>query len=214
MTRSKKKQEPAADILAQAAGEQKSAAQKAAEKAPVTQEDLDKQAQIKELEKQAASEKAERAKRVYKNAVELDHDLFKLEPATMMKNISFTEEPHYVRLEHCHIFHTINSAGKKQVVSSHTGGHFHEVEVIKEGTDIEPPVLKVGPPLKHAWQRYRRTKRTKKITVPFDDADKHGHAVTYLRSEKIRPRKLNAEFVKFQSAVDAKQNPRMPEIIK
>lgn len=191
--------------------------------AEVDPAELQKKAKLAELEKQAEKERQVRQaaqveaeqdapKRVYKNAVELDHDLFKLEPATMLKNISFTNKPHYVPLEHCHIYHTISSDGKKQVASSKTGGHFHLVEVIKEGTEDSPPVLKVGPPLKYAWQRDKMTGRTKRITIPADPEDKHDHPITYLRSEKIRPRKVNSEFVKFQSRQTAAAPKVSPEI--
>lgn len=191
----------AKDVLAEAAGE--SLAVKEAKKAPMTQDELDKRKKLEELEKQAADEKAQRAQRVYKNATELDHDLFKLEPAIMKKNVSFTDVPSYVNVEHCHIYHTISSDGKKQVKCTPTGGHFHLVEVVKEATDTEPPVLKVGPPLKEVWQRDRYTRKTKRVTVAFDEADDHRHPIVYVRSEKIRPRKLNNEFVKFQASQGA-----------
>ena len=191
----------AKDVLAEAAGEgEESLATKEARKAPQTQIDIDRAARLQAIEKQAAEDKAARAQRVYKNAIELDHDLFKLEPSTMKKNVSFTDVPSYVSLEHCHIYHTISSDGKRQTQCSPTGGHFHVVEIVKEATETEPPVLKVGPPVKYAWQRNRRTKHTQKIAVPFDEGDDHRHIVQYVRSEKIRPRKLNTEFVKYQSS--------------
>lgn len=142
------------------------------------------------------------APRVYKGTQEVDHDLFKLKVAVMRKNVSFTDIPDYVPIEHCHTFHTVDSNGKKQTTSNPVGGHHHEIEVINVKDGV--PTLRVSPPMK--FVRERVAGRTRKIAVEVE-GDSHTHEVEYLGSERIRLRATNAEFAKLDAAIRARQNP-------
>ncbi len=144
----------------------------------------------------------------------MPHDLFKLAVATMEKNVSYDDKPDVVKLEHCHIYHTIDSSGKPQNTSTAVGGHFHMVEVIAGDGGV--PTLKVGPPVK--WVKKRVRGVMKKIMQPIflesasvdDDGrpdnaerhkDTHTHEVLYLGSEEITLRKPNIEAGKVTAAI-------------
>lgn len=152
--------------------------------------------------------------RVYKGTQELDHDLFKLDVARMKKNVSFTEIPIWNYSEHVHIFHTIDSSGKKQTECAPVGGHFHAVEVTMSPDGV--PSLKVSKPMIWVLVRDRKTgKKVKTAVLMTDedpDSDDHTHEVIYLGSEKIRLRKTNLEFAKFHAQIMAVQNPSIPGI--
>ena len=115
--------------------------------------------------------------RHYAKDVEMDHDLYKLEVAKFKKNISWEEGvEQLIDIEHCHMFHTYDSNGRKMVSCNFVGGHDHEV---KPYMDSEGNL--------HADCGPARSKVL---------SDKHVHKVSYQKSDKIRPRKMNAEAVK------------------
>lgn len=142
--------------------------------------------------------------RFYSNKGEVDHDLFKLKVESMMKNVSWTkEEPDYRPVEHCHMFHTIDSSGKPQKYSTAQGGHFHEMEVVyKDGV---PEVVCKSGPLEWVW--IKRGKRRIKVARPIFDGlfrdfdsenpkipvDVHKHEVQYIKSDRIALRRINEE---------------------
>lgn len=130
----------------------------------------------------------------------LIHDLYKLNVATMLKNISWTDVPDHVKIEHCHFFHTIDSDGKVQTTSNAVGGHFHEMEVVPTSGGVA--VVKCGPPMKHGKVKVRGV--WKKTSVPYDDEDNHVHDVQYISSCEIKPRVNNTEALKVISAEAAK----------
>jgi hypothetical protein len=145
--------------------------------------------------------------RVYRGTQTVDHDLFKLNVAVMKKNVSYTDIPDMQNFEHCHIFHTVDSGGRKQTACNDVGGHHHDIEVVppqKGGV----PTLRISGPRK--WVRDRRRGR---LSVPVDshlseeDQDRHTHTFTYLGSEKIKLREPNVEYAKFEAAIRAKQEP-------
>lgn len=144
------------------------------------------------------AKKQAQMKRVYKDQMTATHDLFKMLPATMKKNVSFKKfQPQIEEFEHCHIFHTVDSRGKAQLSSSAVGGHFHDVEWSVSSTgefqikcsepfQIVTVVTKAG-----------MTKKEKR-PVAFEDGindktikDTHTHEFQYLGSETLeigRPR--------------------------
>jgi hypothetical protein len=148
------------------------------------------------------------AARVYKGTQELDHDLFKLKVGTMLKDISFTDMPDLVKIEHCHIFHTIDSNGKKQHECNAVGGHTHSVEVVE--TDGVPSLV-VGPASR--WTRQRvKGGRMIRVLTPIEHDD-HTHDWEYLGSERIRLRENNMEFAKYQAMVKEKQEPTIDGVV-
>ncbi len=151
----------------------------------------------------APGETLVRKPRVYKGTQIVDHDLFKLEVAKMTKNVSYTDVPDLVKLEHVHMFHTVDSNGKKVSMSSAVGGHHHDITVVpgKDGV----PTIQVSEPRKIVVRK--RKGRIERLSVPVvldpesGEVDDHTHSVTYLGSERITLRKTNPEFAKFESAI-------------
>lgn len=151
--------------------------------------------------------------RVYAGQIELDHDLFKLSVAKMYKNVSWDADPHWERFEHCHIFHTIDSNGKKQTTCSPVGGHFHVIETTPQAGG--PPKLAVSPPMRMIRIKQGKKWVTRPEPIEYENPDhSHTHEVQYLRSQRIKPRALNAEFAKMDAAVRAKENPSIPGVIE
>ena len=149
------------------------------------------------------SKPSEQNKRWYTTGVELDHDLYKLEPAAMLRDVSYNSDAVYTRFEHCHVYHTITSDGKRLDTSAATGGHFHVMSLEPAKDENSPPVVTCGPPVRYAWQK--KGKRQIKVTVPYCRGDDtHTHDVIYIRSEKIKPRRLNSEFLKYKGTQDAR----------
>jgi hypothetical protein len=153
--------------------------------------------------------------RIYKSTQEIDHDLFKLEPAMMRKNVSFTEIPQVERFEHCHIFHTVDSNGKKQVGSTAVGGHHHPVKVVVNADGV--PTLEVGEPRRWVKRKVRgvmvRVEEPIYLNAEQDERDSHTHEVTYLGSEKIMLRKPNVEFAKLDGELKAKREPSIDGVL-
>lgn len=148
-------------------------------------------------------------KRVFADAVEMVHDLFRLNTATMKKNVSWNEVPELVDVAHEHFFHTVDSSGRPQKYSAPVGGHFHELEVEKNKKGEVIAVSVKGPPLKFA--RRRVGKRMKKVVVEFNEADKHTHECTYERSSRLKKAQVNEEAVRHMSQVLNKQNSKKVE---
>lgn len=141
------------------------------------------------------------ATRIYKNTQEIDHDLFKLLPSEMKKNVSFTEHPRYEFFQHSHIFHTVDSNGRVQDTCNSVGGHHHAIVVTKNGDGV--PVISASGPMKFVMKKDKYG-RARRAAVPMLDDD-HTHEVEYLGSEKIKLRQANIEFAKFDAALKAKQ---------
>lgn len=138
--------------------------------------------------------------RVYKSTQEVDHDLFKLRPATMQKNVSFSEIPQYEPIEHCHIFHTVDSNGTRQETCNAVGGHFHKMEVVQNADGV--PTVRCSKPMR--WVQKKVNGRFQKMLEEFSD-DKHTHDVQYLGSEKIKLRETNMEAAKLQAMVESRE---------
>lgn len=140
--------------------------------------DLFKKLETKKKTK-TTTKKPEAFKRVYKGEAEVDHDLFKLEVANLKKNISIDDEkPLYVGVEHCHFFHSYDSSGKKQETCNPIAGHSHKVDFeVDENGELN---ITCGPPIVKSGGKY----------LPLKN-DTHTHDIRYLRSEKIKVRKIN-----------------------
>jgi len=156
--------------------------------------------------------------REYKNQGDVDHDLFKLTVAKMKKNVSWNDSPEIVDMEHCHMFHTVDSSGKRLDQSSAIGGHFHPIKVV--AVEGQVPRLEVGPARK--WVMKKKNGALVRTAVPivlvaeFNDdengnsqplIDNHSHGAVYLGSEKIKLRQANMEAAKFESALKLQREP-------
>lgn len=131
--------------------------------------------------------------RVYKGEKEVDHDLYKLLVAEVVKNHSWwSEKPTFIGQEHTHMFHTIDSNGKKQSHSTNTAGHCHQItyEVDENGLAI-PESIKVGPPVRKTKKGFVKIVIEKDAEGKPKTYDNHTHEMIYVQSEKIRIRTKN-----------------------
>ena len=129
----------------------------------------------------------------------LDHDLFKLAAAPMVRNTSYEGQvPKLIDIEHCHIYHTIDSSGRKMDTCSAVGGHFHMMKVNQ--TEGGVPQVTCSPAMRYVLQKINGRLQRVMTTVPGDD---HTHEVVYLGSQKIQPRQLNAEGARTIAALEA-----------
>lgn len=149
-------------------------------------------------------------KRIYRGDTEIDHDLYRLKVAHMVKNVSYTEIPDYEKIEHCHIFHTVDSNGKKQTACSPVGNHFHEVKLVEREGGV--PSLEVSAAMRWATRRIKG--RVKRVAEPISDRDgnvydTHTHDFEYMRSERIKLRVQNAEAAKAEAIMARRVEPEM-----
>lgn len=161
--------------------------------------------------------KFERKQRVYRGTQEFDHDLFKLLPAKLVRNNGYDDEnPILVEIEHSHIFHTVDSNGKKQDACCPIGGHFHMVKIVGEKEGV--PVLEISAPKKWVMKKVPG-RGPKPVRVAADvfiggEQDEHIHEYEYRGSERLKPRKTNMDALKFEGAVAAVHNPQVPGVIE
>lgn len=154
--------------------------------------------------------------RFYATSKEVDHDLFKLSVARMLKWMGYNkgekDPDDLIPAEHCHFFHTIDSDGRPQQFCSSIGGHFHKMEVVDDGSGV-PKVKCVSGPLQFKFENYRKNRANKrrKIAVPANDFDTHTHESEYVRSEKVALRKVNVDAVELVR-IEAAQTQAIPGI--
>lgn len=136
---------------------------------------------------------------IIKGSQEFRHDLFKSDVKNLLKNTSFKPGVvDIVRIEHAHIFHSHDSAGKEQQYTSTVGGHFHKVETSID--DEGNLIAKCGPALR---VNIRKSKRggQKKVVGPVQWAndgemgdevivDDHTHVLGYQSSEFLSQKKM------------------------
>lgn len=121
---------------------------------------------------------------------------FKLVVEKMLKNTAFHPglvHPNWI--EHCHIFHSVNSQGKPQEKSSKTGGHYHEISwwVEKDGSlraECGPPLCKKARRVKNKGTIYE----TKPVQFWDEEnekwiVDNHTHDIRYLHSNELSMQK-------------------------
>lgn len=143
----------------------------------------------------------------YKGQHEIVHHLYRLNVAKMIKDHGWDEnDPKYVPFEHTHVYHSVDSRGRPQNTCTPIGGHFHEV-TMTEGINNEPPQLSVGPALRKIGRRVGKRIVKSSAPVPHDN---HTHTASYLVSEVLVPRKMNAEFAKMQHAVTQRHAGNVP----
>lgn len=164
------------------------------------------------IEATAEAPEFKRTKRIYKGDQKLIHDLFKLLPTALIYDSGYENSPMLVKIEHSHLFHTIDSSGRNQSTCVPIGGHFHFVEVVhqKDGA----PGLKISGPKKWVQKKIRGTRNTERVAVDVvmqdGTIDSHTHGFEYIGSEEITMRKVNVEAVKFESELAAKMAPPIP----
>ncbi len=133
--------------------------------------------------------------RVYDSNLVIDHDLFVLKPAEMIKNVSWNESPEYQKVVHQHFFHTVNSDGEEMDSCSPIGGHFHKMILTKRKGKV--PQVECGPPIKVVLKKVRG--QMVKTEILAEESDDHTHEVVYLKSNKIKMRTLNPEAIRLQA---------------
>jgi len=137
----------------------------------------------------------------YREALEVDHHLFKSTLANCLKGDKFG--PVKVKsIEHVHFFHTVNSNGQPQKYTSPVAGHVHEIEwgVDNEGNLVAkcgPPVKKVVRPGKNGIPRssYEPIRVTNYDAVdgePDVIPDNHQHKMVYLGSDRLSRAKVDS----------------------
>lgn len=143
------------------------------------------------------------------------HDLYKLNVASMLRNLSWNskEEPQQViDVEHTHFFHTVDSSGKKLIYSSPVGGHFHKLKITDQGNH-KPPLVECLPgayvfkklKINGRWQKLpvlqevRINKRNHAGELTEKVNDSHTHTVDYIKSDILSQRKLSPEAAKIMS---------------
>lgn len=145
--------------------------------------------------------------RTFLGDTSVHHDLFRLELATTIKNVSWNSEPLYEKMEHKHIYHSVTSDGTPQDTCCPASGHFHYVTVKEVDGKL---VAECSRPYVMGKKKVIKNGRVKfvKQAVPYE-ADEHTHKVTYLRSEKITRRVYNADAVKVISQIQSEEAKRM-----
>lgn len=144
-----------------------------------------------------ATKKSEtKVKRIIKGQEEVHHDLFRLELEETKKNISFNKNsPIWEPVPHKHFFHSIDSDGKPQDKCAPTAGHFHYVSVTEKDGEL---VAECSEP-------YIMDGRKAK---PYTN-DSHKHDITYLQSEVLTRRVMNADALKEISRMESENAARM-----
>ena len=138
-------------------------------------------------------------KLVMKGNREFRHDLFHMSVEKAIRNDTFRKGvvvPRFV--EHKHIFHTHNSAGKAQTYTNKVLGHYHEIKwkVDKDGE----LVATCGPAIRDTQVKRAgkiRTKRAQPVTWIDEEnerlvTDDHKHKMTYEHSEYLSQNKIKA----------------------
>lgn len=165
------------------------------QKAPKVRKVTDAREIPAHLEMKADAEpKTREFKFVEKNSISVTHHLFKAKVAKFLKNNSYKKDnPDLIPMAHEHIFHTVDSRGKKMTHCGFVGGHTHEIKVVEnpDGT----MTVECGPPVKQVVTKDRTGRRkTKFVPVEFYDAfardgegemivDSHIHDMEYRGSE-------------------------------
>lgn len=145
--------------------------------------------------------------RIYKDKVTFDHDLYRLENETMVRNMAWSKKMKAIwePFEHKHFFHTHDSDGRKQTRCVAALGHFHPMQVIDNGPGNAPTII-CGPAHKEML-KLNEDGEYKKVAVPLEGREGHTHRVSYVASERLQTRKLNSEAVLTQSKILAQQTP-------
>lgn len=150
--------------------------------------------------------------RVYVGSQEIDHDLFRLLPASMVRNVGYDAlKPIIEHINHSHIYHTVDSSGKKLTDCSYVGGHHHEMTIEASGDGV--PKVICSAPKKFVMRNINGAQaRVSTSVIVGSQEDTHTHVIEYWRSEKINIRQYNPEFLKYQAIVKAQEPARVPNV--
>lgn len=152
------------------------------------------------------------AGRVFSQNVKKIHDLYKLGVSDMLKNTAQDGNvPEYLKVEHCHFFHTFTSDGAAQNTSSTIGGHFHVMEIVTPATDSSPAVYKCSPPMRWGIVKDRYKRKVREM-VPANIDDEHTHEVQYIKSDELILRTKNVEAAKMHASEQAKYDKTLPGV--
>lgn len=133
-------------------------------------------------------------KRKIKGTTKLYSDLYKLNVSTMLKNVSWSEIPEMIPVEHVHFFHTMDSSGKPLTTSTTIGGHYHKIEITPAENPNDPPIIKcISGPVKKVMKKIRG--KFTKVEVASEEEDNHTHEVQYISSEHVTIRRMNPEII-------------------
>jgi hypothetical protein len=156
--------------------------------------------------KKAPQKKEIETKRLMKGTTTIYHDLFRLEPANMIKEVMIgSDKVLKEAVQHQHFYHTVDSSGRRQYECAPIGGHVHKIEV---GQDENGNLIATcGVPLVRTTVKTKFGKRIEKI-LPSKD-DNHTHICKYIESSEIKPRKANEEALKAMSFF---QNPDFSKV--
>lgn len=150
--------------------------------------------------------------RTYRDAVEFNHDLFRLNTAAFKRNMAWSKKmkPIWEEIDHKHFFHTFDSDGRKLTRSNSTAGHFHEVEVIDNG-DGNVPTVKAGPAMEEKLSLDEDTGTYKKKAYPLTGNAAHTHKMEWVASDRMKTRKSNGEAATLQSTLLQRETPQLSQ---
>lgn len=134
------------------------------------------------------------SKIIKKGDANFRHDLFELEPAECLKDVTpYAKRATIVRVEHKHYFHTFDTRrGKKLTSTEPKQGHIHEMTFIEH--DDGSVSAECGPPLRERILTDGNGEESGAEWVPVSFLDKktrsqqvddHRHVVTYVGSETM-----------------------------
>jgi hypothetical protein len=122
------------------------------------------------------SQESKAIKRTFEKDRLIASDLFRLEIASMRKNIGFdAKNPIWEGVPHIHFFHTRCSDGRVQLECSAVGGHKHKMIALSSEKSGEVTQYACGPAA----------------------GDNHTHDVTYIQSEEVSARIKNEKAASF-----------------
>lgn len=171
---------------------------------PEAQAELKKwQGKVENDLKQEAIKAAANPVRKYKERgmVSWIHELFKLNVAKCQTNVSWQQfKPRLVEVEHCHMYHTTDQAGKHQDKCSPIAGHFHYVKPKLDDKGVELldaegyPVMECSPPMRQVRTKMKSgswKKKVEQVQFATDDGfkyDNHKHDFDYIGAETLQPK--------------------------
>lgn len=134
---------------------------------------------------------------IYKNEQGFRHDLFKLEIAQVKKNRSFKKGHVKIEeIEHTHVFHTYDSAGRAKKYCEPVAGHFHEIKWYTN--DDGKLVAECGPALQEKYVKRGGMQQKKIAPIVWEDEindqvveDNHTHTCVYRWSEELSKDMVN-----------------------
>lgn len=133
--------------------------------------------------------------RTFTKTKKIISDVFKLEPAQVIKQVGtekdIDKDPESFKgFEHCHIFRTFDSDGKRHAKCCSTAGHFHDIEWDYD-KDGKPFVKSISGPMVTTRKQVRG--KWVQVSSPANKYDDHTHDITYLQSHEVSARTTNIE---------------------